>query len=172
MKVKRTYPTLTYSDKLTFRHGGREFCFLSMVGDARGTTVLYLPKERILATGDLLSYPIPYFTPPLSQHASSLRALARFDADVIIPGHGPAWHDKDFLNLEAGLFETVISQVRQAVQQGLVTVEEVQKVVNVESLRLKFTHDDKDLNKQFRSYIKDMVENAYREARDGQKFED
>jgi metallo-beta-lactamase superfamily protein len=40
MKVKRTYPTLTYSDELTFRHGGREFCFLSMVGDARGATVL------------------------------------------------------------------------------------------------------------------------------------
>lgn len=43
MKVKRTYPTLTYSDKLTLRHGGREFHFMSMVGDADGTTVLYLP---------------------------------------------------------------------------------------------------------------------------------
>ena len=69
MKVKRTYPTLTYSDKLTLHHGGREFRFMSMVGDAHGTTVLYLPKEKILITGDVLSYPVPYFTPPLSQHA-------------------------------------------------------------------------------------------------------
>jgi cyclase len=107
MKVKRTYPTLTYNDQLTLHHGGREFRFMSMVGDARGTTVLYLPTEKILVTGDLLSYPIPYFTPPLSQHAKSLRTLARFDADVIIPGHGPAWRDKDFLNLEAELFESV-----------------------------------------------------------------
>jgi len=171
MSVKRTYPTLTYDDQLTLHHGGREFRFISMIGDARGTTVLYLPKEKILVTGDLLSYPVPYFTPPLSQHAKSLRTLAQFDADVIIPGHGPAWHDKDFLNLEAELFETLVRQVGQAVRQGMVTVEEVQKVVNVEHLRVKFTHDDKDLNKQFREYVKGMAENAYREARDGQKFE-
>jgi hypothetical protein len=57
------------------------------------------------------------------------------------------------------------------VRKGIVTVEEVQKAVNVEPLRVKFTHDDKDLNKKFRSYTDGMIENAYREARDGQKFE-
>ena len=118
MKVKRTYPTLTYSDKLTLRHGGREFRFMSMVGDADGTTVLYLPKEKILVTGDVISYPIPYVHFNVSQHAKSLRALAQFDADVIIPGHGPAWRDKDFLNLEADLLDSIVSQVREAVQQG------------------------------------------------------
>lgn len=171
MTVKRTYPTLTYNDQLTLHHGGREFRFISMVGDARATTVLYLPKEKILITGDLLSYPIPYFTPPLSQHAKSLRTLAQFDADVIIPGHGPAWRDKDFLNLEAELFESVVSQVRKAVQKGMVTEEEVQKAIDVESLRIKFTHDDKDLNGKFRRYVNRMVENASREARGGKKLE-
>jgi cyclase len=171
MTVKRTYPTLTYSDRLTLRHGGRELCFLSMVGDADGTTVLYLPKEKILVTGDVISYPIPYFTPPLSQHAKSLRTLAQFDADVIVPGHGPAWHDKDFLNLEASLLESIVSQVIQAAQKGTVTVEEIQKVVNVEPLRLKFTHDDRALNEKFQRYVSRMIENASREARDGRKFE-
>ena len=171
MNVERTYPTLTYGDSLTLRHGGREFRFISMVGDARGTTVLYLPREKILVTGDLISYPVPYFTPPLSQHARSLRNLARYDADVIIPGHGPAWHDREFLNLEAELLESIVSQVTQAEQQGLVTVEEVQKAVSVEFLRVKFTHDDRDLNAKFQRYVSRMVENAYREARDGKKLE-
>ena len=169
--VERTYPTLTFGDKLTLRHGGREFQFISMVGDAQGTTILYLPVEKILITGDLLSYPVPYFTPPLSRHARSLRSLGQFDADVIIPGHGPAWHDREFLNLEAELLESIVSQVTRAAQQGMVTVEEVQKAVNVESLRLKFTRDDKDLNAKFQRYVSRMVENAYREARDGKKFE-
>jgi hypothetical protein len=53
----------------------------------------------------------------------------------------------------------------------MVTVEEVQKAVAVEPFRLKFTHDDKALNKQFLRYAKEMTENAYLEARDGQKFE-
>lgn len=90
---------------------------------------------------------------------------------MIIPGHGPAWRDKNFLNLEAELLETIVSQVRQAVQKGMVTVEEVQKAVNVEPLRLKFTHDDNDLNGKFRRYVGRMVENAYREARDGKRLE-
>jgi hypothetical protein len=75
------------------------------------------------------------------------------------------------LNLEAELLESIVSQVTRAAQQGMVTVEEVQKAVNVESLRLKFTRDDKDLNAKFQRYVSRMVENAYREARDGKKFE-
>jgi cyclase len=171
MTVKRTYPTITYGDRLTFRHGGREFRFISVIGDAEGTTVLFLPKEKILVTGDVVSYPIPYFTPPLSQHAKSLRTLAQFDADVIIPGHGPALHDKEFLNLEAELFESIVHQVGAAAQKGAVTVEEIQKAVDVEPLRLKFTHDDKALNEKFQRYVKRMIENASIEARDGRKFE-
>lgn len=170
VNVHRTYPTLTYGDKLTLYHGGREFRFMSMVGDADGTTVLYLPKEKILVTGDVISYPIPYFTPALSDHAKSLRALAQLDADVIIPGHGPAWHDKDFLNLEAELFESIVRQVVKAEQRGAVTVEEIQKAVNVEPFRLKFTHDDKELNAKFQSYVKSMIEDASAEKRDGRKF--
>jgi cyclase len=170
LQVKRSYPTLTYSDRLTLHHGGREFRFMSMVGDASGTTVLYLPKEKILVTGDVLSYPVPYFTPPLSQHAKSLRTLGQLDTAVIIPGHGPAWRDKDFLNLEAELFESIVSQVRVAVQKGMVTLEEIQKAVNVEPFRVKFTHDDEDLNAKFRRYVNRMVDNASREARDGRSF--
>jgi hypothetical protein len=44
--LHRTYPTLVYVDSLTFYHGGREFRFVSVTGDAKGTTVLYLPKEK------------------------------------------------------------------------------------------------------------------------------
>jgi cyclase len=173
LKVKRTYPTLTYGDQLTLRHGGREFHFMSMVGDATGTTVLYLPKEKILATGDAVAYPIPdsNINLPLSQLDKSLRTLAQFDADVIIPGHGPAIHDKNFLNLETGLLESVISQTDQIVQQGVMTVDEMQKIVNVESFRLKFTRDDKDLNAEFKKSVDRMVESASREARDGRKWE-
>ena len=168
--VQRTYPTLTYGDTLTLYHGGREFRFMSVVGDADGTTVLYLPKEKILVTGDVVSYPIPYFTPPLSQHAKSLRKLAQIDADVIIPGHGPAWHDKNFLNLEADLFDSIVNQVVKAEQQGLVTVDEIQNAVDVESFRLRFTNDDKALNAKFHRYVNRMIENASAEKRDGRKF--
>jgi hypothetical protein len=62
-------------------------------------------------------------------------------------------------------------QVTHALQKGLVTVEDVQKEVNVEDLRPQFTHNDPDLDKKFRRFAKGMIENACREARDGKKFE-
>jgi hypothetical protein len=69
------------------------------------------------------------------------------------------------------LFDAIVAQVTKAEQRGAVTVEEIQKAVDVEYLRVKFTHDDKDLNEKFERYLKRMVENASREARDGRKFE-
>lgn len=170
--VKRIYPTLTYVDNLTLRHGGREFRFMEVLGDATATTVLYLPKEKILITGDAFAYPIPTINTnlPLSERDKSLRRMAQLDPYVIIPGHGPALRDKGLLNLEAELIESVVRQVADAAQQGLVTVEEMQKVVNVDALRLKFTHDDKELNAQFQRSVNDMVDRASREARDGRKW--
>jgi hypothetical protein len=52
-----------------------------------------------------------------------------------------------------------------------VTVEEIQKAVNLKPLRLKFTHDDKELNARFARFVNAMVENASREARHGRKWE-
>jgi cyclase len=169
--VKRTYPTLTYADALTLRHGGREFHFMSVFGDADATTVLYLPKEKILATGDVLAYPMPYLGRELNQVDKTLRTLAQLDVDVIVPGHGPAWHDKSYLNLEADLLESVLRQVGMLVQQGVVTVEEMQKMVNVESFRPQFAHGDEALNRKFQNLANRLVESASREARDGRKWE-
>jgi len=169
--VKRIYPTLTYRDTLTLTDGAREFRFISMLGDADGTTVLYLPKEKILITGDLLSYPVPYFSLNIGEEAKNLKTLEQFDAEVIIPGHGPAWHDKGFLRLEMELFDAIVAQVTKAEQSGAVTAGEIQKTVDVAYLRVKFTHEDQDLNEKFERYVKRMAENASREARDGRKFE-
>ena len=167
LTVHRTFPTTTYADSLSLQRGGRELRLMSVVGDARGSTVLWLPKERILITGDVVSYPVPYFTPPIVQHAKTLRTLAALEPSVIVPGHGPAWHDRDYMNLEAELFESIVRQVTDAVQKGLVTEEEIKRVVDVEPFRTRFSRGDPELDAKFRRYASRMIENACREARDG-----
>jgi glyoxylase-like metal-dependent hydrolase (beta-lactamase superfamily II) len=121
----------------------------------------------------LFSYPEPYFTPPLSQHLASLRRLLQMGADVIVPVHGPATRDKAYLRKELMLLEEIVEQTRKAVQDGLVTVEEVQKAVKVDELLAKFVGDDKGL-KEYEDFLRLdlqlMIENAYREAKDGEKF--
>lgn len=167
--LHRIYPTLTYADELTLHHGGREFRFMSVTGDAVGTTVLYLPREKILIAGDAVSYPIPYVDGQPSRQARSLRALARLDVDVIIPGHGPAFHDKHFLNLELELLEAVIKGVHDALQKGMQSLDEVRKAVALDELREKFAHNDKDLEIRFRDRVNFLVSAAIREA--GQNYE-
>lgn len=163
-KLRRVFPTMKFTDKLTLIHGGREFRFLSVTGDAEGTTVLYLPKEKVLVTGDAVSYPIPYVSRKPRSQAESLRMLSQLDADVILPGHGPAFRDKAFLRLELQLLESVLGGVARARQQGLRTPEEIQRAVTAEELREQFAHGDSDLDSRFRARVKDLVGFAVAES--------
>ena len=166
-KLRRVFPTVTFTDKLTLLHGGRKFHFMSVTGDAEGTTVLYLPTEKVLITGDAVSYPIPYVSRKPSRQAEDLRMLSELDADVILPGHGPAFHDKAFLRLELELLESVLGGVARARQQGIRALDEIQKAVTAEELRERFAHGDSDLEMRFRTRVKDLVAFAVAESGDG-----
>lgn len=171
MALTRTFPTLTYTDQLTLRLGGREFLFISVTGDAKGATVLYLPNEKVLMTGDVVSYPLPYFTPPLADHARTLRELARLDADIVVPGHGPAFRDKAYMTLEAELFEEVERQMTALLRGGKVnTLAEAQAALNVDAFRERFTRGDARYDPTWPDFAKGMARRAYLEARDTQEL--
>ena len=54
-EVKPTPPNVTYTSKMFINKGGREIQLLFLGrGHTGGDTVVFLPKERIVATGDLM----------------------------------------------------------------------------------------------------------------------
>ncbi|WP_245983931.1 MBL fold metallo-hydrolase [Lentzea flaviverrucosa] len=85
-------PSLTYSTTLTL-HLGTRVVELHHPGPAhtRGDTVAWLPAERVLFTGDLVFAGGQPFLAEGSIHGylSALEFLRAFNADVIVPGHGP-----------------------------------------------------------------------------------
>jgi len=98
--VKFTLPTLTFADSLTLFLGEREIQVRSP-GHAitPGDAYLYLPRERVLVTGDLLVNPITYalFCYPTGW-ISALERLDAFDATWIIPGHGAPMRSEQLLH--------------------------------------------------------------------------
>jgi cyclase len=163
----RVFPTLTYNGAMTLHEEGREIRLLEVTGDCEGTTVMYLPKEKILVTGDAVSYPIPFSCWLTSKHLASLRDLAKLDLAVIVPGHGPAFHDRSWLELETRLLQEIEDGVHAQLAKGVMRLADVQSAVTCEDLRQGFTGGDPDLEQRFQARVKALVKFAVVEARGG-----
>ena len=94
--VKPTPPTLTLTRTMTLHRGSREIRILFLGrGHTAGDVLVYLPKERIVATGDLLiegpSYMgDAYFT----EWIDTIESLKQVEFDTVLPGHGRAFNGK------------------------------------------------------------------------------
>jgi cyclase len=160
-------PTVTFKDILTLHHGGREIRLLTLPGHTAGDTVLYLPEEKILLTGDLLAYPVPFCADSHpSAWIASLEVLLHLDASTIVPGHGVAQHDHQYLTLVLDSLQALRNQVHEALSRGL-TLSETQKALHMESIRKSFTHDDPNLNASFDGNFTPIVRRLYDEATEG-----
>ncbi|WP_432158457.1 MULTISPECIES: MBL fold metallo-hydrolase [unclassified Streptomyces] len=92
--VEVVLPQLTYTDRITL-HGGPAGQDVELIhpGPAHtcGDTVVWLPGQRVLFTGDIVMNGVTPFC-LMGSVAGSLRALDRLRAlepEVVVPGHGP-----------------------------------------------------------------------------------
>lgn len=87
-----TAPDLTYGDRLTLHVGETEVQVVHPgVAHTTGDSVVWLPEQRIVFTGDLVfAEGTPFLA--MGSLAGSLRALAllrSLGAETVVPGHGP-----------------------------------------------------------------------------------
>jgi cyclase len=160
-------PTLTFDNALTLYHGGRELRLLTLPGHTAGDVALYLPADKILLAGDLLAYPVPFCADSHpSAWIASLEILSRLDAKIIVPGHGAAQHDEQYLTLVLESLRTIRRSVHEALGRGL-TLAQTQKTVNLDAIRVSFTHGDPDLKAVFDGNFAPIVKQMYDEATEG-----
>lgn len=174
-RTPRVLPTIAYRDTLVLWSGTREFRLISVTGDATGSTVLYLPRERVLVMGDVLvaqedgAGPPPWTTNSyaITPWYNSLRALEALDAGIVVPGQGLAFRDKRYLSITTELFGAIIAQTHAALERGLTTTEAVQAVVDVDAIGRRYFAPGAPLPESFRSWVNTVVRKTVQEAFDG-----
>jgi cyclase len=153
-----TRPTRTMTERLAIDLGGRTVELRHVApGNTKGDMFLWIPEERILATGDIVVRPTPYgfFSYPKSW-AGVLRELKAFGAATLIPGHGDVMTDTAYLDLLAETMDLVAAQVDAQVKAGK-TLEETRAAMDWSPVEPRFTGGDPMLAFLFNIWFKTPI---------------
>ena len=129
-EVKVTPPTVTFDQAMSLHRGGRE---IKIVYLGRGHTdtdvVVFLPKERIVCTGDLMESVVSYMGDSYPEEwIATLERLKALDFDTVMPGHGVVFKGKTKITAFQSYLRDVITQVTALRKQGLNAEDAAQKV--------------------------------------------
>ena len=120
-ELKPTPPNITLRTQMTLYRGDREIQirFLGRAHTA-GDVVVYLPKEKVVITGDMLTTGLSNMSDAfVNEWSTTLDELKKLDFDTVLPGHGDAFTDKAKIDYFQAYLRDVWSQVSRLKQQGV-----------------------------------------------------
>jgi cyclase len=123
-------PTVTFTDSMKIYAGDHEFQLLHLPGHTASETAVYIPRERVVFTGDNIFHNVQTFlheAVPL-QWLESLETLKTLDVDYYIPGHGDVCQ-RPYLDKQAEFIKEWISAVKDGVNKGW-SLEEAQEKIS------------------------------------------
>jgi cyclase len=129
-ETRITVPNLTFSDSITLHRGGREIQ-IKYLGRGHTDTdvVVFLPKERIVATGDLMESIISYMGDSYPDDwIGTLERLKALDFDTVLPGHGVVFQGKGKITVFQNYLRDVITQATAFRKQGLSAEDAAERV--------------------------------------------
>jgi glyoxylase-like metal-dependent hydrolase (beta-lactamase superfamily II) len=165
-RAKVSVPTATVKDRRVIDLGGRSVELRHVApGNTKGDLFLWLPEERILATGDIVVRPTPYgFGSYPRTWAGVLRALKVLDPRIIVPGHGEILTDTAYLDLLAETMDLVVKQVDPMAAEGK-SLDEIRAAFDWSPVEARFTGGDAMKGRLFELWFKTpIVEAEYNEA--------
>ena len=147
---------------------------MSATGDATASTLLYLPAEKLLITGDVLvarengEGPPPWTTNSfaITPWLESLRRMEALDVNTIVPGQGKAFTDKTYLRTTIDVFAAIIDQVHAALERGVVGVDAVTAAVDVDTIGRRYKPAE-PLDPGFKPWVAALARKVYQESLDG-----
>ncbi|MDB5757717.1 MAG: metallo-beta-lactamase superfamily protein [Burkholderia sp.] len=135
-----TWPTITFNRKMTLWLGKLEVQLLQLGrGHTKGDTVVWLPQDRVLLSGDLVEFDAtPYAGDAYFRDwPQTLENVAALKATALVPGRGPALLGEE--QVAAGLKATgsFIADVRASVEAGVAAGKDLNAVYKDTFAKLK-----------------------------------
>src|SRR5262249_26034418 len=120
--------------KMVLHRGQREIQLLFLVRcHTAGDTVVFLPKERIVCTGDLMESRLAYMGDAVfDEWVATLGALKNLDFALVLSGHGAPVRAHGLVTAFESYLTDVVKQTRELRRQG-VSAEEAAKRVELTS---------------------------------------
>ena len=117
-----TWPTMTFNGKMTLWLGKLEVQLLQLGrGHTKGDTVVWLPQERTLLSGDLVEFDAtPYAGDAYFQDwPNTLKNLAALEPLALVPGRGPALKGQAQVRKSLQVTGDFVSDVWKHVKAGV-----------------------------------------------------
>ena len=135
-----TWPTMTFTGKMTLWLGKLEVQLLQLGrGHTKGDTVVWLPQDRVLLSGDLVEFDAtPYAGDAyFKDWPQTLANVAALKPTALVPGRGPALLGEE--QVAAGLKSTgdFIADVRASVEEGVAAGKDLNAVYKATFAKLK-----------------------------------
>lgn len=131
---RREFPSMTFDQHLVFDDGEHRVELINM-GRAHtmGDGVAYLPKEKILITGDLFVNGNPWGNNVADPHAdydkwlAVLDTLSKWNIKTVVPGHGELG-TVETLKRQRAYLADMLKEVRQGIKTGKTKDELVKEI--------------------------------------------
>lgn len=117
-----TWPTLTFSDRMTLYLGSREVQLMHIgKGHTKGDIIAWLPADKICFSGDLVEYgAAPYAGDAYpTEWPDTLTRLEALGAEQMVPGRGEALTDSAQVKEAIALTREFVSLLAESARAGV-----------------------------------------------------
>ena len=162
-------PNLTIDSNLTL-HGQPNTVQVMYLYPAhtRGDLVVYVPEQKVLVVGDILTKPILWsWSSYPREYVRTLTALEALDFDALIIGHGgPVLEGKDYLITARQFMETIVTFASKSSAAGLSVEQAAEQGASddeIQGFRRRFVADNEQENGMFDQMVGWTIDRAYLE---------
>jgi len=134
--------------------------------NTRGDAIVWLPKQKVMISGDAVVAPTPYgFSDLMEPWLATLDRMEKYDFQILIPGHGKVQRDRSYLATLRWSLADIRSQA-DALAKTNASAEEAAKRFDRTEQRRRFGATDGWTKRWLDSYWLDgMFDVAFKQAR-------